>query len=73
MILEAVFHRGLPIFPHRDLLYCHQSTGVSVAFEESGYVVTEGEGVAVCVLLTGELEREALVDVSAVEGTASGT
>ena len=41
-------------------------------FEESGYVVTEGESVEVCALLTGELEREAMVNISAVEGTALG-
>ena len=46
---------------------------MSVAFGQSeGYEVTEGESVEVCVVLTGTLEREAVVNISTMDNTAIG-
>ncbi len=47
-------------------------SGVTVSLIESSYVLTEGEGVVICVELVGVLERDAAVNITTVEGTATG-
>ena len=43
-----------------------------MSFEGSGYMVTEGDTVEVCVVLTGALERDITVNLSTMGDTATG-
>ncbi len=47
-------------------------TVVSVMFNESSYVVTEGGSVMVCAEVMGSLEQQVEVNVTLSPGTATG-
>ena len=58
------------------MLLCHIPLGVTIGFERTLYSTTEGEdpSVELCaVLITGTLEREAVVAFSTRDGTATST
>ncbi|XP_064391467.1 uncharacterized protein LOC135339314 isoform X2 [Halichondria panicea] len=44
---------------------------VTVSLNESSYVLTEGEGVVICMELVGVLERDAAVNITTVDSTAT--
>ena len=43
-----------------------------MSLNESSYVLTEGEGVVICMELVGVLERDAAVNITTVDSTATG-
>ncbi len=53
-------------------MFIFHYTVVSVMFNESSYVVTEGGSVMVCAEVMGSLEQQVEVNVTLSPGTATG-
>ncbi len=58
---------------HTPHAHTHAHTGVVIGLERTEYEVSEGSGVTVCArLLSGVLERNAMVTLASMDGTANG-
>ena len=59
--------------PTSQLCQCSFLPGVTVGMVQQSYTVIESAGFAtVCVFLTGQTERDILVTMTTVQGTAQG-
>ena len=45
---------------------------LQVNFTQESYTVSENDGVEICVLLSGQIGRSIAIDLTTVDGTATG-